>query len=242
MDAAGESAALLARLRDAGDPARAISEAAYLKIVDLPFAGVRVPECRRLTRAFLAAHPDLDRSDLLALTCELWAAPLFEAKRVAVELLSQRPQLLEAADISLVEELVRTSYTWALVDELAVVVAGDLVVRFDSCAEVLDRWAADDDFWVRRSALLALYRPVKGGGEVERFFRYADAMLDEREFFIRKAIGWVLRDLAKRRPAIVRDWLLPRAARASGVTVREAVKWLPAEGAEAIRRAHRPVR
>jgi len=54
--------------------------------------------------------------------------------------------------------------------------------------------------------------------------RYADAMLDEKELFIRKAIGWVLRETAKKRPTLVYEWLLPRARRASGVTVREAIK------------------
>jgi 3-methyladenine DNA glycosylase AlkD len=51
-------------------------------------------------------------------------------------------------------------------------------------------------------------------------------MLDEKEFFVRKAIGWVLRDTSRRRPELVYEWLLPRAARASGVTLREAVKYL----------------
>ena len=51
-------------------------------------------------------------------------------------------------------------------------------------------------------------------------------MLDEREFFIRKAIGWVLRETSKQRPELVYEWLLPRAHRASGVTIREAVKYL----------------
>jgi 3-methyladenine DNA glycosylase AlkD len=50
----------------------------------------------------------------------------------------------------------------------------------------------------------------------------------EREFFIRKAIGWVLRETAKKHPDLVADWLAPRLHRASGVTIREAVKWLPA--------------
>ena len=93
----------------------------------------------------------------------------------------------------------------------------------------LDCWAVDDDFWLRRSAMLALLRPLRrGGGDFARFGRYADRMLDEREFFIRKAIGWVLRETAKNRPDLVYDWLLPRMARASGITVREAVRWLPA--------------
>jgi hypothetical protein len=88
------------------------------------------------------------------------------------------------------------------------------------------------DFWVRRAALLARLAPARQGDSLERFFRYADAMLEEREFFIRKAIGWVLREAAKTRPDEVYEWLLPRATRASGVTMREAVKYLPEEQRE----------
>ena len=57
-------------------------------------------------------------------------------------------------------------------------------------------------------------------------------MLEEREFFIRKAIGWVLREVAKRRPELVTTWLTPRVHRASGVTFREAIKYLPAADQE----------
>src|SRR5207253_1598897 len=63
-------------------------------------------------------------------------------------------------------------------------------------------------------------------GDFRRFARYAERMLEEREFFIRKSIGWVLRETGKPQPDTVFAWLLPRAARASGVTVREAVKYL----------------
>ena len=74
----------------------------------------------------------------------------------------------------------------------------------------------------------------RGDGDFERFARYADAMLDDKEFFIRKAIGWVLRETAKKRPGLVYTWLLPRAARASGVTIREAIKPLPEQQRMAI--------
>ena len=75
--------------------------------------------------------------------------------------------------------------------------------------------------------MLALLRPLRRGhGDFTRFARYADVMLEEREFFIRKAIGWILRETAKKRPDLVYGWLLPRCAVASGVTVREAVKYL----------------
>ena len=112
---------------------------------------------------------------------------------------------------------------------LATHVIGRLVTADPKLARMLDRWAKDDDFWIRRAAMLALLGPLReGGGDFERFARYADAMLDEKEFFIRKAIGWILRDVARKRPQLVYEWLAPRAARASGVTKREAVKYLTA--------------
>jgi len=120
----------------------------------------------------------------------------------------------------LLERLIRESKTWAFVDELAIAIIGPLVERAPELMAVLDRWSADTDFWVRRSALLALLPPLRrGAGDFERFGRYADRMLDEREFFIRKAIGWVLRETGK-------------------ITVREAVTYLSPEQRSALLSAY----
>ena len=220
---------LEADLRALGTPERAAQEKRYLKS-DLVHLGVTVPAMRKVIVAFLRAHPDLDRDDVLGLARELWKRPIHERRAAAVEVLEQRRNLLVPDDIGLIESLLRESRGWALVDNLAATVAGDLVERFPKkLGAVLDRWAKDDDFWLRRSSLLALLLPLRrGGGDFERFCRYADAMIEEKEFFIRKAIGWVLRETAKKTPERVVDWLLPRAARASGLTVREACKPLSA--------------
>jgi len=146
---------------------------------------------------------------------------------MAVLLLDAFESLLGRSDIALLERLIRQSKTWAFVDELSIAVTGRLVERWAGLVDDLDRWSVDDDFWIRRAALLALLPQLRrGAGDFERFGRYADRMLDEREFFIRKAIGWVLRETGKKQPDLVYAWLLPRCARASGVTVREAVKYL----------------
>ncbi len=105
---------------------------------------------------------------------------------------------------------------------------------------MLDRWAGDEDFWIRRTALLALVVALRRGeGDFERISIYADAMLDDQEFFVWKAIGWVLRETAKKRPNLVYTWLLPRAARASGVTIRAAIKPLPEQQRMAVLAARR---
>jgi 3-methyladenine DNA glycosylase AlkD len=158
----------------------------------------------------------------------------------AADLLELHGELLRPGDLALIERLIGESRSWAYVDGLAASVAGPLVERHPELGRKLDRWARDEDFWLRRSAMLALLLPLRRGeGDFERFAGYADSMLEEREFFIRKAIGWVLRETAKRRPELVREWLLPRAGRASGLTVREAVKPLPEDERDEIMAAHR---
>ncbi|MGN6795240.1 MAG: DNA alkylation repair protein [Streptosporangiaceae bacterium] len=227
-DPAAVAASWERTLRAAGTAGRAASEKAYLKS-DLEFAGTGVPAIRAMVAAWCRARPRLAHHDVTGLVQALWGSPLYECRQAAVVLLERMARLLGPADMPLIEHLLRTSHTWALVDGIAVNVAGDLTERFGELGQVLDRWAADDDFWLRRSALLALLRPLRaGGGDFDRFARHADAMLAEREYFIRKAIGWVLREVGKRRPALVADWLGPRVHLASGVTVREAVKPLPA--------------
>ncbi len=235
-------------LRRLGSPERAVQEKAYLKS-DAEFAGVAVPVLRSLVRSWLAARAAADgpgRDEIIALARDLWAGSLHEGRLCAVIVLERTTAMLIPADIEVVAEFLASGGTWALADGLAANVAGDLVGRFPELAGVLDRWARDENFWLRRSALLALMPALRrGGGDFGRFAGYADTMLQEREFFVRKAIGWVLRETAKKRPELVARWLGPRVHRASGVTVREAVKPLPPAVRDALLagyRDKRPVR
>jgi 3-methyladenine DNA glycosylase AlkD len=227
-------------LRAAGSPERAVGSQNYLKST-LEFTGTTVPQARAIVTAWRREHPDLTSPRLTEIAIRLWEGPYFECKLAAVILLTDRRTLLQTADAPLIEKLLRTSGTWALVDGLAADVMGSLVERFGELTATLDRWAIDDNFWIRRSAMLSLLVPLRRGDpqHFDRFAGYADAMLGEREFFIRKAIGWVLRETAKRQPDLVAGWLTPRVHRASGVTVREAVKWLPAAQREALLAAYR---
>ena len=183
-----------------------------------------------MIRALQKKRLALDRVPLVRLVETLWRRRVFETRMLAVLLLEAFQSRLLPEDIALLERLIRESKTWAFVDELAIVITGPLLQRSPPLVRTLDRWARDDDFWLRRSAMLALLLPLRrGDGDFRRFARYADAMLAEREFFIRKAIGWVLRETGKRQPDLVYQWLRPRCAVASGITVREAVKYLSPE-------------
>ena len=217
--------AIAADLAGKSQPGRAKNEKAYLKS-DLDHVGVPMPGIRSTVVAALRHANDLTRAELLAAIDALWDG-VHEHRMAAIELLVKRQKLLTPADAKLVEKLLRDSRTWAYIDVLATHGMGPLVVADPSLERTLDRWAKDDNFWMRRSAMLALLGPLRtGGGDFARFGRYADAMLDEKEFFIRKAIGWILRETSRKQPKLVFEWLLPRVDRASGVTMREAVKYL----------------
>lgn len=220
MDVRSLVAELDAQLRAAGRPQRAEAERRYLRS-ELTHYGCPVPAVRAIARRVAIA----DRGQLLAVVAELWAEPVHERRLLAVVLLVSHQRMLEPDDIDAVERLLRESRTWALLDELAAKVAGPLLDRHPDRRAILDRWASDGDVWMRRSVLLAhLVALRRGGGDFAGFGRYADAMLDEREFFIRKAIGWVLRDTGRRRPELVAAWIRPRRSRASAVTLREVGK------------------
>jgi 3-methyladenine DNA glycosylase AlkD len=213
-------------LRDHADPVRAAKEKQYLKS-DLNHYGVGVPTMHRL--AAVAAKP-FDRESLLDVATDLWdeptEAPVFERRFLAADLLSNRTELLTPNDLPLVERLCREARTWAIIDTLAPRVVGPMATRYpDELTPVLDSWAIDPDHWMRRTALLAHLIPLRDGrGDWPRFTRYADALLDDREFFVAKAIGWVLRDTGRRRPEMVLEWVEPRYASMTAVTAREAVK------------------
>jgi alkylated DNA nucleotide flippase Atl1/3-methyladenine DNA glycosylase AlkD len=216
-----------ALLRPLGTPERAAGAKAYLKS-DLEFWGVTTPDLRRAVRGWLQERPAFGRAELRRLSSDLWDRPVHEMRSFALELLLARGDLLESADLDLVESFLRRSRSWAYVDALAIHVVGPLIERDPRLKARLDRWVRDGDFWIRRSALLALLLPLRrGGGDWSRFVRYADTLLGETEFFIRKAIGWVLREVSKKRPDRVREFLDARRGRISGVTRREAVKYLP---------------
>ena len=223
------------RLRALADPKRAEGERAYLKSDliddDRVHLGVATPACRRIVRQELRALGAVTHDELLYMVGSLWDRPEFEFKRAATEMAHIRSEMFTPDDLDQVLTWMRRAQTWALIDEWAPRVVGRLLDNYPSeVGPVLDRWSVDDDFWIRRSSLLSMLISLRRGeGEFDRFGRYADAMMGETEFFIRKAIGWTLRDMSRRRPIEVAEFIRPRVGAMSGLTFREAVRRLPDE-------------
>jgi 3-methyladenine DNA glycosylase AlkD len=226
--------ALLAHIRGRhralGQPERAVAERAYLKS-QLDFHGVSMPEVRATAAALLKDNPGLDHDQLLALVQALYATSYHDLHSAGVALLERRRRTLAPADLPLLIDLVRRSANWAHVDWLATKVVGAVIAQLPAKARAaqIRRWAADPDMWVRRTALLAELDVLRaGGGDFALLAAIAVPMLPEKEFFIRKAIGWVLREVSKRRPELVFAFLRAHQQAMSGLTFREGSRQLPA--------------
>ncbi|TDC68878.1 DNA alkylation repair protein, partial [Actinomadura sp. GC306] len=214
----------------------------YLKS-DFVHVGVPVPVVRKV--AVSAVKDAVAREELLALAEALWGVteggrPVHEARVAAIEVLVRRLALLEPGDVAVAERFVRDSASWVYVDNLAEKVVGRLVIRYPELGAVLDAWAGDPYMWIRRTAMLALLAGVRSGEpDLGRIGQFGDVLIGEREFFIRKALGWVLRELSKKDPGWVTEWVEPRVGVISGVTIREAVRHLPEKDAGRLLAAQR---
>ncbi len=230
MRAPGDAAAAIAAgLSEVANPHRATSEKRYLRS-DLEHYGASVPDVRRIARRALREDVPDDRSSTLALAEALWRRPVHELRLAAAIVLAERQRLLTGEDLPFLERLLRESRTWALVDVLAPSVVGPIAGRDPAVHATLQRWSRDPDVWLRRAALLSYLLPMRRGEPVfDDFAALADTLLEDGEFFVRKAIGWVLRERTKRSPEEVYAWLLPRRGRASRLTLREASRNLPEE-------------
>jgi len=225
--------AVRAALAGSGDPERAARQQAYMKS-ELPYVGLAAPELRALVKPLLVEHRFIDRGSWEAGVLELWEdATHREEWYAAVALLRHRayrtwvdPELLP-----LLEHLVRTGAWWDVVDEIASHLVGQVLLDHrPPVTPVMDAWSVDaDSLWVRRTAMLAQLRH-REATDTDLLERVLVANLDDtaygREFFIRKALGWSLREHARTDAAWVETFVSTHADRLSGLSRREALKHL----------------
>ncbi|SDP56747.1 3-methyladenine DNA glycosylase AlkD [Arthrobacter sp. ok909] len=218
--------AIRARLQAAADPGRAAGAQAYMKS-QLPFLGVRVPEVRRIVKAAAAEHPPGSIAELQSAVLELWRdCGCREERYAAIQLTGLKLAARELGMLAVYEEIIRTGAWWDLVDGVAHGLGGLLQAHRAELTPVLGRWSKDEDFWIRRASITAQLG-AKATTDTALLAAVIEANLGDQEFFIRKAIGWALRQYARTDP----DWVVAFVQRhqdeLSPLSRREALKNLP---------------
>jgi 3-methyladenine DNA glycosylase AlkD len=206
----------------AADPANAVAMRAYMRD-QFPFLGIKGPQQRVLSRAVLAGLPRPAEEDLRDVALGAWALPEREYQYFVLGWLRRWAPRCSAGFITTAEHLIVTRSWWDTVDALASHVVGPLVRAHPELVDVMDSWIRDENLWRIRTALLHQLL-AKEETDTERLFAYCTAQAEHRDFFVRKAIGWALRDYAKTDPAAVRAYVRTHTSRLSTLSVREAMK------------------
>lgn len=226
--------ALRQALRAATNPQRAANEQRYLKSTDA-FLGVTVPAGHALAKAFQRAHADLPLPAVRQLADALWHAGMHEEKRLAVQLLERYAARLTSEEWPLLERWVRVAGSWDLVDGIAAHLLAVLVERFPALEAEFDRWVADENLWVRRAVLVTQVPRIRHAAiSPQRIWHWCDYLAADREYFVRKALGWVLRECAMRDPDATIAFLRRRSDALPRCVLREAVRKLDPSRQQAV--------
>lgn len=221
-------AAFQAALSPLAQPSQAVAMAAYMKH-HFVFLGIAAPTRRQASMPLIRELKHATAAQLLTLAEQLWSLEQREYQYLAIDLLAKYTRQLDLQHIPQLLQLVQNKSWWDSVDALAGII-GDLLRRQLStqahCQTCMDTALQHPDFWLRRVALLHQLG-WREATDAARLFAYAKALASEKEFFIRKAIGWALRDYARQQPGAVRSFLEQERAHLSALSYREASKHLP---------------
>ena len=213
----------VARLRAAFEPHRAPEEAAkaaaYLRD-QFPFIGLKTPLRRRLAHDALVDLRPSTQAELSSAVLALWAEPEREFHHTGTDLVRAHIGLVDASFLPVLERLITTKPWWDTIDVLGPQGVGPLARNDPSVVAVLDRWIVGPDIWLARAAILHQLT-FKEETDVERLFAYCRIRAADREFFLRKAIGWALRQHAATDPDAVAAFLRS-TPELSPLSVREA--------------------
>jgi 3-methyladenine DNA glycosylase AlkD len=223
-DVSGAADQVRPMLERVADPVRAPAMAAYMKGI-APCLGVPTPTRRAATRNWIRRFdPGPEAIHLLAAARELVAEPEREFAYVAIDLVARHERTLPESSLLTLRALALDRPWWDTVDAWATLI-GRAGLRHRSWDREVAGWATDERLWVRRIALV-FQVGRRDAVDLDLLFATCEANLADGNFFMRKGIGWGLRDAARTHPDEVRAFVAAQRSRMSGLSIREATKHL----------------
>jgi 3-methyladenine DNA glycosylase AlkD len=220
------AAALRVALSAAADPARVPGMQAYMKSA-MPYIGVSAVTLRQVCRALFKDLCWESAQDWHADVLAIWRGAVFREERyAAIELTGVKPArpFQDLAALPMYEEMIVTGAWWDYVDAIAGQRLWAILQREGAAMKRKMRdWSTDRDMWKRRSAILCQLK-AKEQTDVDLLYACIEPSLGSSEFFLRKAIGWALRQYAWTDPDEVRRYVAQNESRLSGLSRREALK------------------
>jgi 3-methyladenine DNA glycosylase AlkD len=218
---------LVAQLQEHANPLKASQMQAYMK-TQQPFYGVAAPERKKLFRLAKKQFSIQSQQEYEDTILKLWHSSYRESQYQALEVAEAYKKFRTLQSLPLYERLLLSAENWDTVDWIAITLVGILIVEHlkvgdKSLESWLLKWREHDNFWLRRSALIAHIKH-KQHTNIVLLSETILMLSHETEFFIRKAIGWTLREYSKTDAFWVENFVQQHENQLSGLSKREALK------------------
>ena len=196
---------------------------AYMK-TNMPFYGVKSPVQNKIVAEVKRLFPISNQKEYNEIITKIWSLPHRENKYISIKLARKWKQYITLDALPVYEKMIREGQWWDFVDHIANGLIGVLLANNRMVmTEILDKWIKDDNLWIRRSAILA-HLKHKENTDQDKLFDYCKQCSHEDEFFMQKAIGWVLREYSKTEPEIVYSFIEVNEDLLSKLSKREGMK------------------
>jgi len=201
----------------------AVQMEAYMKD-QFAFYGIKSVKRNELMKSILDKRNKPEKEDAVKLVKLLWKDPHREFQYIAMELLSWYKNEPDEKDIVFIEKLIITKFWWDTVDFIASQLVGNYFMHFPKMRNsICKKWSGSKNMWLQRSVILSQLK-YKDKTDSDFLFHYCDKHKEDKEFFIRKAIGWALREYSKTNAKAVKSFV--KSTNLSNLSLREASKYL----------------
>jgi 3-methyladenine DNA glycosylase AlkD len=198
---------------------------AYMKSV-MPYHGLKMPQVRTVSKGLFAEHRYASCGEWRQAVLELWREARFREERYAALILAADKHYAECRTpdaLPMFEEMITTGAWWDYVDEIAHLIGDMLRSHPKQMRRVMRQWSKDKNLWKRRVSIICQIA-FKKDTDLELLYANIEPNLGDRDFFIRKAIGWALRAYAWTDPTEVARYVREHEHQLSGLSRREALK------------------
>ena len=200
---------------------------AYMKY-NFKYLGIRSPQRSELNRSFFKEHGKPTKEELHEIISTLYALPEREYDYLAMEIAGIFKKKWDKNDLKTIEFMMRTNAWWDSIDFIASHLMGFYLTKFFELKDELnDRYINDKSMWVRRVAILFQLK-YKKETNTNILNNNILKCANETEFFIEKAIGWILREYSKTDAIWVRSFISKHQLRP--LSTQEGLKWLNKNG------------
>ena len=223
VDSATVSEFVSGELQKHANPTNAVQMQAYLK-TEKPFYGVKAPTLNSIVKDVKETFQFTTQTEYNDIILHLWSLPHREEKYVSVKLAIKCSKFITLDALPVFEKMIREGQWWDFIDPVSTNLVGKLLKKYPTeMNKILDKWIEDEDMWIRRSAILS-HLKHKENTDQKRLFEYCLQCAHEKEFFIRKAIGWALREYSKTKPEVVSNFIQEHNETLSNLSKREGMK------------------